>query len=70
MAICKSLLPEFEINIGVTKKTLECVPDDSIDWKAHEKSDTIGEVACNLDEFPGWVEATLTEDLWDINALK
>ncbi len=50
-----------------TRKVLERVPDDKLDWKAHTKSNTMGWVACHLAEIVGWVEETLTQDVWDIN---
>ena len=67
MTIAESILPELEIEMAGTRKVLERVPDDKLDWKAHEKSNTIGWVACHLAEIPGWVEGTLTADTWDIN---
>lgn len=67
MTIAQSILPEFEAEMARTRKVLERVPDDKLDWKAHVKSNTIGWVACHLAEIPGWVEGTLTLDSWDIN---
>ena len=67
MTIAKSILPEFDIEMAGTRKTLERIPDDKLDWKAHDKSNTIGWVASHLAEIPGWVEGTLTQDSWDIN---
>lgn len=48
-----------------TRKVLERVPEDKLDWKAHPKSNTIGWNANHLAEIPGWVEGTLTELSWD-----
>ena len=67
MSIGKSLVPEFEIEMAGTRRTIERIPDDKLDWKAHEKSNTIGWVANHLAEIPGWVVGTLTADTWDIN---
>ena len=67
MTIAESMLPEFDHEMAGTRKTLECVPEDKFDWKAHPKSNTIGWVAAHLVEIPGWVEGTLTQDEWDIN---
>ena len=66
MSIAESILPEFEMEMAGTRKTLERIPEDKLDWKAHPKSNTIGWVACHLAEIPGWVEGTLTQDAWDI----
>lgn len=67
MAISESNLPEFEYEMAGTQKVLERIPDDKLDWKVHEKSNTIGWVANHLAEIPGWVEGTQTQDVWDIN---
>jgi len=67
MTIAESILPEFDIEMAGTREALERIPEDKINWKAHEKSNTIGWVACHLAELPGWVEGTLTQDSWDIN---
>ena len=67
MTIAESILPELEMEMAGTRKVLERVPADKLDWKAHPKSNTIGWVACHLAEIPGWVEGTLTQDSWDIH---
>lgn len=67
MTIAESLLPEFDMEMASTRKVLERVPDDKLDWKAHEKSNTIGWVASHLAEIVGWTEGTLTKDTWDIH---
>lgn len=67
MAIGPMFLPEFEEEMAGTRRVLERVPDQKLQWKAHAKSNTIGWVACHLAEIPGWVEGTLTQDVWDIH---
>lgn len=67
MTIAETILPEFDMEMAGTRKTLERIPDDKLDWKAHPKSNSIGWVATHLAEIVGWVEGTLTEDTWDIN---
>ena len=67
MTVAESILPEFDQEMANTRKMLDRVPDDKLDWKAHPKSNTIGWNAAHLAEIPGWVEGTLTQDSWDIN---
>lgn len=67
MSIAESILPEFEQEMAGTRKALQRIPDDKLDWKAHPKSNTIGWVSAHLAEIPGWVEGTLTQNSWDIN---
>ena len=67
MSIGESFLPEFEMEMSGTRRALERIPDEKLDWQAHPKSRTIGWVANHLAEIPGWVPGTLTQDVWDIN---
>ena len=67
MTIAESILPEFELEMAGTRKTLERITDDKLEWKAHPKSNTIGWVASHLVDIAGWIEGTLTQDAWDIN---
>jgi len=67
MGIAASILPEFDQEMAGTRKTLERIPDDKLNWKAHPKFNTIGWVAAHLAEMPGWVKGVLTQDVMDIN---
>jgi uncharacterized damage-inducible protein DinB len=67
MSLAQSILPEFDQEMAGTRKTLERIPDDKLNWKAHPKSNTIGWVGSHLVEIPGWVEGTLTQPDWDVN---
>jgi len=67
MTIAESILPELEMEMAGTRSALERVPNDKLSWKAHDKSNTMGWVACHLAEIIGWVEGTLTQDTWDIH---
>ena len=60
MTYADSVLPEFEHEMGSTRKVLEHVPDDKLDWKAHPKSNTIGWNASHLANIPAWVGITVT----------
>lgn len=66
MSYAESILPEFDQEMANTRKVLERVPDDKLDWRAHPKSNTIGWNANHLAEIPGWVEGTLTTPSWDV----
>lgn len=67
MSIAQMLLPEYDQEMASTRKTLERVPEDKLDWKAHPKSNTIGWVSCHLAEIPGYTEGTILEDSFDMN---
>ncbi|HZU35325.1 MAG TPA: DinB family protein [Gemmataceae bacterium] len=66
MSYAAAVLPEFDREMANTRKVLERVPEDKVDWSAHPKSHTIGWNANHLAEIPGWVEATLTMPALDI----
>ncbi len=36
MPLSEALLPEFDQEMGNTRKTLERVPEDKLSWKPHE----------------------------------
>jgi uncharacterized damage-inducible protein DinB len=67
VSIAESILPEFDQETANTRKVLERVPDDKLDWKAHPKSNTIGWNAAHLADIPGWVCFTLNQGSLDIN---
>ena len=48
MRIGQTMVPEFEMEMGNTRKVLSRIPDDKLDWKIHDKSNTIGWVANHL----------------------
>src|SRR5262245_6500933 len=66
MSYAESILPEFEQEMASTRKVLERVPEDKLDWKAHPKSNTIGWNANHLAEMPSWVVMTIREPALDI----
>jgi len=61
----ESILPEFDQEMATTRRVLERVPEDKLEWKAHAKSNTIGWNAAHLAEIPGWVEGTINKDSLD-----
>jgi uncharacterized damage-inducible protein DinB len=65
MTFAESILPEFDQEMASTRKVLERLPEDRLDWRPHPKSNTIGWNANHLAEIPGWVEGWLTETSWD-----
>lgn len=67
MTIGQSMIPEFDAEMASTRSVLERVPNDKLDWKIHEKSNTIGWVANHLADIPSWVESSLAHDSFDID---
>lgn len=66
MTYADATLPEFEREAASTRRVLERIPADKWNWKAHDKSNTIGWNANHLAEIIGWVEGTLTRNDWNL----
>lgn len=66
MAIAHSLLPEFDMEMANTRKTLERVPDEKFEFKPHPKSGSMGWLAGHLANLPLWAVMTLKDDTLDI----
>ena len=47
-----ALSAEFEEEMINTRRLLECVPEDSLSWRPHEKSFTLGRLANHLARIP------------------
>lgn len=66
MTIGQSLLPEFEHEMGPTRKVLERVPSDKGDWKPHPKSFELWKLAQLVSWMPGWIGQALQNDFLDL----
>jgi uncharacterized damage-inducible protein DinB len=51
-SIAKAMLEEFESEVRTTRKFLERVPEEKLDWRPHEKSMTAGQLALHLASIP------------------
>jgi uncharacterized damage-inducible protein DinB len=67
MSYAETLLPEFDQEMANTRKVLERIPDDKLDWKPHPKSNTIGWNANHVADIPNWLAVTLTTPSLDID---
>jgi uncharacterized damage-inducible protein DinB len=65
MKITDALLPEFDQEMATTRRTLERVPEDKMDWRPHEKSMTLGRLACHIAELPGFASSAARTDSMD-----
>ena len=66
MTYAETLLPEFDQEMASTRKVLERIPDDKLDWQAHPKSHTIGWNANHVADIPSWLQMVLTTPSLDI----
>ena len=67
MAIRDAFLPEFDHEMVTTRKTLERVPEDKVDWKPHNSSMAMGRLAGHITEMTGFVAATFQGDSFDFH---
>ena len=61
MPLIDSLLPEFDREMGLTRRALERLPDGQFDWKPHPTSVTLGRLAEHLTEMPMWATTTMAQ---------
>jgi uncharacterized damage-inducible protein DinB len=64
----EALSLELELESKTTRKLLERVPEDAFDWKPHEKSMTLGQLASHLAENPNWVTPILEMEEMGVDA--
>jgi uncharacterized damage-inducible protein DinB len=63
-------IPEFDMEAANTRKTLERVPEDKLDYKPHEKCGTLGWMAGHIADIPGWGAVTLTTDGMEFDGMQ
>jgi uncharacterized damage-inducible protein DinB len=68
MTFMQSFLKELEKESITTRKMLERVPDDKFDWKPHEKSMTMKQLATHVAEIPAWIPLVLNTTELDFAA--
>ena len=61
MPLIDALLPEFDREMGLTRRALDRVPDGQFDWKPHPTSVTLGRLAEHLTELAHWTTLTMTQ---------
>ena len=66
MALVDSLLPEFDHEMTVTRKLLERVPEERFNWKPHEKSYTLAQLAQHVATVPLWGSITISQAELDL----
>jgi uncharacterized damage-inducible protein DinB len=66
MPISDALLPEFDREMAITRKTLARVPDDKLGWKPHPKSYTMAELATHIADMVSWTVETIAKDSFDV----
>ena len=68
MPLKDGILPEFDHEMGTTRRLLERVPEADFAWRPHEKSFPLGHLAGHIANIPHWVEITFDESSFDAGA--
>lgn len=68
MPLSELILPEFDHEMGNTRKALERVPDDRFAFKPHEKSMSLEQLVGHLSYLPNWGVETFRTDAFDLAA--
>ena len=63
MPMREMILPEFDQEMAGTRKMLERVPEKIPDYKPHEKSMALNQLAGHVAELPGWAKETMTQEV-------
>lgn len=65
MTIAQDFRPEFDRESATTRRLLERVPEERLDWRPHAKSATLGWLAGHLAHLPTWLTIALEADEFD-----
>ena len=68
-SIRDALLPEFDHEMGTTRRLLERVPDGELTWKPHAKSMSLGELSAHVANIPTWGSGILESQSFDLESL-
>jgi uncharacterized damage-inducible protein DinB len=66
MSIISSLLPEYDHEMGTTRRLLERVPEAEFEWRPHDKSMSLGQLADHLSNLSGWANIIMTSTHFDL----
>lgn len=66
MRLSESLLAELDQESKGTRRTLERLPEDRLEWRPHAKSMTLGGLATHLANVASWTAITVNEESFDL----
>ena len=66
MSLGTAFTAELKHEAAGTRKLLSGIPEDKFDWKPHEKSMSLGRLACHVAELPQWVKIILEQDVFNM----
>lgn len=66
MPMIDTYLAELDHEAATTRRLLERMPDDRVEWRPHEKSMTLGRLCGHITEMPTWGQVILQEEEFDV----
>jgi uncharacterized damage-inducible protein DinB len=61
------ILQELAQEAVTTRRVLERVPADKLDWRPHPRARSLGELAAHIATLPGNIAAMATRDVFDVS---
>jgi uncharacterized damage-inducible protein DinB len=63
-----TLLPEFDAEAANTRRMFAAIPDEKLDFRPHEKSWPLLQLAAHVANMPNWIGSTFATDELDLAA--
>jgi uncharacterized damage-inducible protein DinB len=67
MITVNDIVQELEQEAQATRRVLERVPDDKLQWKPHPKSMSLGQLAMHVANLPGAIAELSTQPSFDVH---
>lgn len=68
LSLTEAALADLDLELATTRRVLERIPTNQLDWRPHEKSMTIGGLATHIANLLRWWTVTLLSDGFDMAA--
>jgi uncharacterized damage-inducible protein DinB len=65
-SIVRIAYPDLEPELATTRRVLERVPEEHLNWKPHDKSFSLGALAAHTANLLSWVHTVLSQDELDL----
>lgn len=67
MSSVKALaLGDIDLEMANTRRVLERVPDEQMNWRPHERSWTLGSLAAHIANLPTWITTIVEQGQFDL----
>jgi uncharacterized damage-inducible protein DinB len=66
MSIVRTFIPQFDHEMGTTRRVLEVVPEADAAWRPHPKSSTLGDLASHIAILARWCKFVVQQPELDL----